>query len=254
MYGFIGYPIQGGTGAERELRVDLSKSGITVDKREPAILREIFSLESYLEAGDYSWKTEYGASVGIERKSLPDLISSIRRSTLWSELRRLVEHYDLSILLIEWTMKLTETGGVKSYSTPEEIASISWDEIFNTLLSVQGIGIFVTYSRSEFHTPERLLALQAYFNKEEHKAWLSIPKPAIPAGYLDHDLQQALGMLMLLPGIEQELATRLLKHFSSLRNILLSEPSQLKEVRGIGKIKAESIVNFLSRDFDSDIY
>ena len=52
-----------------------------------------------------------------------------------------------------------------------------------------------------------------------------------------------------LPGIGDEMATRLLKHFKSVRKVFQARTEELEKVEGIGKSKAERISRLLDKVF-----
>ena len=55
--------------------------------------------------------------------------------------------------------------------------------------------------------------------------------------------------LASLPNIGDELASRLLKHFKSVRRVFQTNKVELEMVEGIGKVKAERINQLLDEEF-----
>jgi len=69
----------------------------------------------------------------------------------------------------------------------------------------------------------------------------------VPIILFDKEYNQTIALLMGLPGIGQELAERLLKHFGSIESILTAPEEELQKVEGIGSGKAKAIKEFISK-------
>jgi len=70
---------------------------------------------------------------------------------------------------------------------------------------------------------------------------------SLQGGDPNKEYNQTIALLMGLPGIGQELAERLLKHFGSIENILTAPEEELQKVEGIGSGKAKKIKEFISK-------
>ena len=75
-----------------------------VDSNEPRSIREQLINKGWsqdrLKSGDYAFFSSTGQSVGIERKTISDLIGSIQ-DRLPNQFFNLIEDYEIPILLIE---------------------------------------------------------------------------------------------------------------------------------------------------------
>jgi len=217
---------------------------ILVDSREPEIIpKRLGELAKvvFLPYGDYWFYTASGGRVCIERKTIADLLNSLREGRLQQQLRRMLQEDAEVILLIEgyWTcnkdFKIKHGGGLTGW----DLASLS-----NFLLTVQREGTRLVYSPNQGATVYLLVQLYRYYQKPKHKALTARPKPLF---FFDDLQSRRVYFLMGLPGIGEELAHRILAKFPLPGEILLS-PERLAEVPGVGTKKINEIVKILGYD------
>ena len=99
----------------------MSKS-LTIDFREPDSLKQLLAdigTVATLESGDYVWSTSSGMLVGIERKSITDLLSHIF-TTLPNQLVALQQAVDVPILLIEGIVTKSIAGHCRVFEVSRD--------------------------------------------------------------------------------------------------------------------------------------
>jgi len=223
-------------------------SFIRADLRELERLRkDLYELfdevkEDFLSSGDYELRSG-GYLLRIERKSVDsDLLNSIRSGLLSEELRHILNEADIPIWLKEGDMTLRRLASLQG-GDPMHI----YNAIDNASISAQLAGIIVINSPAPNRTAERLKSVYEYFEKDEHRMMLTVKRLDVPIILFDKEYNQTIALLMGLPGIGQELAERLLKHFGSIESILTAPEEELQKVEGIGSGKAKAIKEFISK-------
>jgi DNA excision repair protein ERCC-4 len=184
----------------------------------PAALREagIDAVGSVLPAGDYV----VSERLIVERKSSTDLAASIKDRRLFEQLDRLRAAYAAVVLIVE--------------DEPLHIAEASWK---GALARALGAGAAILRTDDPDDTAAWLVRL----HRIERKA--ASPPRALarvrrPTG---DDRQTAEDVLRCLPGISAVGARRLLDHFGSLAEVFAADDDALREVRGIGPVRAAAL-------------
>ena len=219
-------------------------SFILVDNREPEIIaKRLGELAKvvFLPYGDYWFYTADGSRVCIERKTIADLLNSLREGRLQQQLRRMLQEDAEVILLIEgyWTcnkdFKIKHGGGLTGW----DLASLS-----NFLLTVQREGIRLVYSPNQGATAYLLVQLYRYYQKPKHKALTARPKPV----FVFDDLKaRQVYFLMGLPNVGETTARKVIERFPVLAEVFLN-PHLLESVPGIGPKTVQRIVEILGLD------
>jgi ERCC4-type nuclease len=90
---------------------------LLVDSREPRVLRQELLTRlpkdvvvQALDSADFVVLDKGGRAVGIERKTVSDLLSSLASPRLQSQTQRMVSTYPVRILLLEGEFALAEDG------------------------------------------------------------------------------------------------------------------------------------------------
>ena len=206
-----------------------------VDSNEPVIIREkLLELgweQRRLYSGDYSFFTGDYKKVGIERKEVGDLFSSLG-DKLNRQLEQLLDQYDFRILLIE--------GSWKRLSTDEKIISgrgiehYTWDLVWNYLRRWQDKGVTLELTTSLGHTIRRLNSLYALYQKS--------------FSLMGKSKEFGDSRILAFPsGCRGKTAQLVLEQFGSLRAVAGASTEQLKNIKLIGDKKAELIVNHFQK-------
>ena len=109
-----------------------------------------------LPFGDFAWTSKEGHSIGVEYKTLGDLISSIRSGRLTGhQLPGMRAMYDYSILLVEGTWRHDEHGRVAVYKGPHKgwvpapgrMSAAELDKRLFTLSFCAGVSVWTAADR-----------------------------------------------------------------------------------------------------------
>lgn len=116
-----------------------------------------------LNAGDFCFNRHDGKPVGIERKTVADLLGSIT-TRLDKQLETMLDCYEESILLIEGSWRTA----AEKIITEQGITTWAMSTVWNYLRSWQRKGITLELTTSTNHTIRRLNELYAYYQKPFH--------------------------------------------------------------------------------------
>jgi Fanconi anemia group M protein len=205
---------------------------IAVDDREEhtgliALLHEADALVHiiHLEAGDYFVNDQ----LLVERKTASDFVQSLISGRLFNQCRKLRESNNACMIVVEGS----------PYKTNHDI---SHEAVRGALLAVMvAWQIPVCFSENKQDTARILVQAgtqQLQSRSAPHRKGFK-PKKA-------HG--RKLYFLQGLPQVGSQLAKRLLEHFGSIENILKASVDDLMLVEGIGKLKAENIVEFIRKN------
>jgi ERCC4-type nuclease len=166
-----------------------------------------------LAAGDYVLSDR----LIVERKTGPDLAASIKDRRLFEQVERLTAAYPGVALLVE--------------GEPTDIARQSW---MGALARVLLSGVAIVRTSGPAETAEWLARLYRIEGKGPSEP-RGLPRVRRPT---DDLARVAEDVLMSLPGISTVGAQRLLAHFGSLAAVFAADEAALREVRGIGPVRA----------------
>ncbi len=208
---------------------------IVVDSREPDYVPALL-LERGIEVerrtitpGDYV----LSSNCAVERKTVNDFVNSVYSGRVFVQVESLREAYNMPILILEGDFE-------------EEIAQRKNPRAFwGALLKIQAdMGVPVLNTPTVSHTADLLFTLAKRLQKKKENKISIQHKPKMMT-----DMDWQTYVVASLPSIGNEMATRLLTHFKSVRNVFHASEKDLMEVEGIGKCKASRIKSLLDKDF-----
>ncbi|OQX80375.1 MAG: hypothetical protein B6D61_02100 [Bacteroidetes bacterium 4484_249] len=181
-----------------------------------------------LNAGDYLINNR----ILIERKTADDFVLSLITNRLFYQCEKLKRNSEYHLLLVEGN----------PYKTNHKITR---EAIQGALLSVSAAWqIPVLFSKDKNDTANLLI--------HTGKQMLIDKIPKLRKGYKPKKPKnRQLYFLQGLPSVGPSLAYRLFVHFGSVGKIMKATEKQLMKVDGIGKAKAEKIVDFIGMKFIS---
>jgi ERCC4-type nuclease len=120
-----------------------------------------------LDTGDIQAVTDDGCTLIIERKTVDDFLNTLRDDRLFPQLARMTDHKNAQIanhepvtswpyLVIESPLQCNREGKVV---TDRGVTGWSWAAIQGTLLSVQELGICVTFANGQADYEDAILRL-----------------------------------------------------------------------------------------------
>jgi len=222
---------------------------IVIDEREkgsrvPELLRGLgASIEfSLLSVGDYIVSSQ----TAIERKTIPDLISSIYDGRLFLQCNDLIQYYSKPLIVIEGSALLQEHEQYQYSQTRDDDSRESYIEqmplIFDALAKV-ALEFRIPIIPSA--TPEctsRILMVVANLVRMEGS----------PDGPLLRRIRkqnpfyiQQLSVLSSLPGVGDKTAIRMLKKFNTPIRTLTASVAELSMIAGLGTNRAIRIRRLL---------
>jgi len=209
---------------------------VVADERERAsgVPEELSKLNvrvyfSKLSVGDYVLSPE----VAVERKSIPDLISSVYDSRIFIQASRIASAYAKPYLLIEGDSKEVErlTRNVKSYYGA--IASVTL---------AYGLRVLFTANKTETAVAISELLRNVRARPVPHQMSETPPRSKTFS-------QQQVYLISSLPGVGRKLAERLLRKYGSPRRVMSLTQGELSLTPGIGWKRAEKIKRLLDESF-----
>ncbi len=169
--------------------------------------------------------------VAIERKTVKDLINSLKDGRLFDQAKRLKEAFEKPFFLIEgdWrALKFSKAG----LGVPSAIASLEYD-----------FQIGVLYAP----TVEDAARVIAFLTKREQGGnKRRVPVKVLGKPPLNKLEEWQKFLVQCLPGIGPTLAERLLSRFGSVRAVYNASEVDLARVDGISENKAKEIVRILT--------
>ncbi len=209
---------------------------VVADERERAsgVPEELSKLNvrvyfSKLSVGDYVLSPE----VAVERKSVPDLISSIYDSRIFHQASRIASAYAKPYLLIEGDSKEVErlTRNLKSYYGA--IASVTL---------AYGLRVLFTANKTETAVAISELLRNVRARPVPHQMSETPPKSKSFS-------QQQVYLISSLPGVGRKLAERLLRKYGTPRRVMSLTQGELSMTPGIGWKRAEKIKRLLDEGY-----
>lgn len=208
-----------------------------------------------LEYADFAWPgsgPDGPVDVGVERKSLLDLLQSISSGRLSGhQIIGLTQSYDHVYLLVEGVWRpdrrsgtLMRIGG-KGQWIPAAQGSRRFmaRDLFNFFNSLSIIcGITVIQTGNKWETAKWLDASHSWWSKpwEKHRSHLQFRRPEAHAQLVKPSL--ATRMACQFDGIGWDKARSLGNRFPLPEDLIFASEADLMEVPGIGKGLAESII------------
>lgn len=210
---------------------------IIVDVHEPKKWQEIGDKVDNLGV-DFVIKGEFGKYV-IERKTLSDLMHSIRSRRFWAQLDRLLEWQEKEykpICLLHGSIHKRMNARYATCSLPQ------WVGIKVAIMESKGISVYYAINETE---------AKMYINKLNEKVGNDMQEWQIPAitKKAGRDVEQeAIDVLMAVYGIGFKTAKKLLIKFGSLSDIFVASDNDVAKV--LGDKKSQHLFDVLSYRFD----
>ena len=216
---------------------------IIVDHREnKEIIKELIKEEmevekKQLDMGDFIIQTKnlngQIQNVGIERKTINDLLNSIIDKRLITQLMLLKENFEVPLLIIEGEENIYAIRDFHPNSIRGIIATIAID-----------FQIPIIHT-TNFRDTAKYLALIAKRLEKPRKPLSLVPKrKALTLK------ERQLYLIESLPGIGPTIAKSLIEKFKTIKEIINADEKELKKVDKIGKIKAKELKNLFSNKFN----
>ncbi len=211
------------------------------------------SLIVRLEYGDAEWEgngPEGKIKVGIERKTLGDLVTSVQTGRLVGhQLPGMVRHYDVCYLVIEGLWRRGPGNVIEVWKRGKwrtaQTGRLGWVALHGLLCSLEvmwGLGIRTTTDIGE--TGELIRGLARWWGKpwEGHKGHHTIYTGSRAKVELaEGEVSVLRKVASVLPGIGYERSAGVEGKFGSVREMCEAGESEWGEIDGIGKVTAGKV-------------
>lgn len=199
--------------------------------------------------------------IGIERKTITDLIGSMRSGRLSGrQIGTMQQTYDICYLIIEGYWRRGRNGGMVEvrYGDWKTVrGQVRYSEVVRFLASLREIGgVHVWRTADEEETSAYLVEEHAWWQKQwsEHKVARTIYTAPVERKQKSHkpslfrsEASLLEKWIVQLPGV-QDRAIDLAKHFSSPRDLADADVDRWLQIKGlrVGRKTAEKIVEAIN--------
>jgi Fanconi anemia group M protein len=180
--------------------------------------------------------------VGYQRKTLPDLQSSLLDGRLYLELSQLQSSGGISYayLIIESPLARTTEGTLLE-------STLTIDQVRSIIVKFAASGVSYLPTASVSDTAQAILNVGRYIQSDSFDS-VRRPKQLTNAwGTIDSNAY-ALWLLQSFPGIGPKNAAAIHDHFGTVPIAWTVTASELQAIPGIGKKMAETLINSLASD------
>lgn len=220
-----------------------------VDSREKLPIKQLVKMHKIphvidaLSCGDFALrqKKPWRDIVGIERKTVADLIQSIQtryryKPRLFDQVERMRKHYQYSWLMI--------VGSLKEHKQKMKDIGLKINDsvIFGSIAS---IAVRDNFQILWLPDDDTLIDVAYRVCTKVSEGKYGVPTASRPK-YIDYHPKK---VLMHVPGITQIMAERLVKKYKTLTAIGLCDVNQLTSVDGIGPSKAKLIHDLFNKEW-----
>lgn len=205
---------------------------------------------------------EGNISIGIEYKSLSDLLTSIHSGRLQStQFQAMSDEYDICVLLYYGIYRCSSDGYLetldysRSWHKYTYIGNkpIPYGYLESALISMSRVGIWVKHLTRPEDCAQWIGVMYRSWQKEytSHKFFRTFDKssnksPALMPGF-DPALKQKLDFAKEFPGMGFERALAAARYFPSAQDMFNATVEEWERVPGIGKVIAKSAVHAARR-------
>ncbi|MBS3152706.1 hypothetical protein J4230_04825 [Candidatus Woesearchaeota archaeon] len=171
-------------------------------------------------------------NVGIERKTINDLLNSIIDKRLINQLIILKENFDNPLLIIEGDENIYSIRDFHPNSIRGVIATVAID-----------FQIPIIYTKNERDSAKYISLIAKRLEKARKPISLTPKRKPLTVQ------EKQLFLVESFPGIGPILAKSMLKEFKSIKNIINAEEQELQKIDKIGKIKSKELKNLFEEEF-----
>lgn len=221
---------------------------IYIDSREPKDIEQYFLTQfpnielqrKPLEVGDYLVVTN-NYEVIVERKEASDYVASLESGRLHNQLYQMSANYELGFLIVVGS--ITEALLHSNLNRNAFLSSLVGSAMKHAPVGKQGQIITITVE-----TMHDFAGCVYFIHKKLEKG--DFERRPAPFGTKSDIDSCLITLYSCFPGVSEERAKRLAKHFPSLKSIVNASIDDLTKVEGIGRKTAEKIFEFINRYYE----
>lgn len=211
---------------------------VLISPAEPEYLRGFGTVSSIPERFGSDFYFAVGEeSVGIQRKEIRDLISSLHDGRIAKELGQL-KAVDIPVIMIEGDWKWATSG------TSLIVNGWSRAQFTGLLFSLQSQGLWVIHTETQTETIESVFALKKWLEKGTHSLARNRPKAESSWGKAT-SRDWGIHLLQSFEGVGVGVAEKIYDHFEGVPLTWTTTIDGLMEVKGVGKKRAASLIEAL---------
>jgi ERCC4-type nuclease len=203
-------------------------TGIFVDSREPEWVQKlqfgsIPAIVSFLEHGDVMAATDDGAMILVERKTPSDFLGSLRDERLLPQLAEMLDQTRWSYLVVTGEFQRGQDGKVIADGRD---TGWSWSAVQGALLTIQEMGIFVTFAGGDSDYEQCILRI----GNRDRKPDLLLAPPKMP-----RILSAQEAIIASLPGIGTDRLEKVMSFCGTPAWALVALTDKDSEIPGVGR-------------------
>jgi ERCC4-type nuclease len=210
-----------------------------------------------LKFGDVSFTgngPEGDCLVGVEIKSLSDLISSLETERLQVQIRGMVEEYEVSYLAYYgYSRCSSRDGSLQVFKNDMWVdytvgsgRRYSFSYLQSALCSIEAAGVRVVKLNDKVDLVSWLRVSYDWFQKpwKDHKLFMSVGKPVVLSSRpLKERLRLRAKVASCLPGIGSKRALSVAQFFPSILSMICAPSSTWQGIDGISPKVADNVVD-----------
>lgn len=210
-------------------------TAVVIDSREPKWVQELgfdgaLKTVTQLEYGDILATTSDGELLVIERKTVDDLLNTIRADRLLHQLNGIARQSRWAYLVVTGSMMPGQDGKVV---TDRGSTGWSWAAVQGALITAQELGVCVVQAASDFDLEATVLRLGA----RRHDSQI-----VMPARKLAVELDFGEQIIASLPGIGPEKARALIHYCGNAGQALAAlTDMSINTLPGVGGITKQKV-------------
>lgn len=208
------------------------------------ILGENALVDNFAESigADYVLFTNRGTLL-IQRKTIPDLIASVRDGRLAKECAAMRQASEYRVVILEGKPTYTTEGFLRIGRIKSRWTKAGIRNLMRSIRYVEGVDI--EWSDSIGDTADCLKELQKYFDQENHLSLRTRPK--FESSWFTPTFEERFTFWLqgCGSGISIKRARAIAKVFRSPMEVFTASIDELSQIPGIGKVLATNLCNFL---------
>ena len=189
------------------------------------------------------WDEVIQGWVGVQRKTVPDLVASVQDGRLAKEMAQLMR-VKVASLIVEGRPRWSTDGWLMRNHVRWSVAQHR-----SLLRSIQGRGVFVEQSDDHADTARLIVEIAAWVRKGDHRSLDRRPKPSGDSWGKITDKAWACHLLQSVPDIGPVQADAIYEHFGGRIPVGLTvDRKALLDVKGLGPKRVAKILRAFGGD------
>lgn len=220
--------------------------GLLISPTEPASLRALGTTSSTPEqlGVDFAWTANNGDLCGIQRKELKDLLASVRDGRIAREIAQM-RQLAYKALIVEGRQMFSSDGVLLLRHESERWTQ---ESLWALSMSIQAEGLAVFQTQDTQATARCVATVVSYSNKPTHRALRTRPKAPKDRWGDRTNAQWGAWVLQAWDGVGPDVAAAIVAFFAGLPLRWTVTEAQLREVPGVGKLRAKRLWDALNKE------